>query len=84
MVFNKKIFGNENLLNSLGASEQEIKKLEEVYIFLEKQNRELNNHYNLSELGILLVDLKEILESKTIVTVAKAFNLEKLLHKNRF
>ena len=35
MVFNKKIVGNENLLNSL---EQEIKKVKEVSLFLEKQN----------------------------------------------
>lgn len=65
-IFNKNVIGNESIFKSLGNTEQEVKdKVEQLSVLIDKPNRETADYYNQTELGILFIDLKEKLTSKT-------------------
>ncbi|WP_158850284.1 hypothetical protein [Algibacter sp. L1A34] len=77
-IFNQNIIGNEYLIKSLGTSEDEIKsKINEMSILKEVPNKELIDYYNLTEQGILFVDLKKIPESKNQSELNQFFGLKK-------
>ena len=77
-IFNKNVIGNEYLIKRLGTSEQEVKdKIKEVSVLKDKQNRKLNDYYNLTEQGILFVDLKKSLISKTQSELKEFFGIDK-------
>ena len=77
-IFNKKIIGNESLIKNLGSTEQEIReKIKEVFVIIDKPTRELSDYYNLTEQGLLFVDLKEKLLSKTQSELNEFFGLDK-------
>lgn len=78
LIFNKKIIGNEFLMKQLGFSEEEVnEKVNEIGVLKDKQNRELSDYYNLTEHGLVLLDLKEIPESKTQLELKEFFGLDK-------
>lgn len=65
-IFNEYIIGSEILLNSLGTSEEELKKVvKEVSVLKGKPKKGQDDYYNLSEYGILFVDLKKKIASKS-------------------
>jgi len=77
-IFNKNVIGNESVLKGLGSTEQEVKdKVEGISVIIDKPSRESADYYNLTELGILFVDLKEKLISKTQSELNDFFGLDK-------
>ena len=59
-IFNEKIIGNEFLVKSLGPSKQELnEKIKGISVLHGKPNREQSDYYNLTERGIVFVDLKK-------------------------
>ena len=77
-IFNKYIIGNEYLIKNLGTTEEEAKeKVKEIAVLKDKGNRKSNEYFNLTERGILFVDLKVGLESKTQSDLNEFFGLEK-------
>ena len=75
-IINKNVIGNEYLIKSLATSEEELKeKIDEMYVLINKGDRESNRYYNLTEHGILLVDLKVSIASKTQSELKKFFGL---------
>ena len=75
-IFNKKIIGNEFLIKSLGTSEKEAKdKVNELSVLKIKGNRKDNDYYNLTDYGLVFLDLKEIPESKTQLELKEFFGL---------
>ncbi|MBT2161554.1 hypothetical protein [Zobellia barbeyronii] len=78
LIFNKNIIGNDFLMNRFGTSEKEAReKIKEMYVLIDKQNRELSDYYNLTEHGLVLFDLKDSLISKTQSELNKFFGLDK-------
>lgn len=76
-IFNKNTIGNEYLIKSLGATMEEVKeKVNEMSILKDKQNRELNEYYNLTEFGMLFVDLKKDILTKTQAELNEFFGLD--------
>jgi len=66
------------LIQSLGTSKEEVKeKVDEISILKDKGNRESNGFYNLTEYGIVFVDLKEIPASKTQSELKDFFGIDK-------
>lgn len=77
-IFNKKIIGNEFLIKSLGSSEKEIKeKVGEISVLKKKPNRKNSDYYNLSSQGMVFVDLKENVFSKSQSELNEFFGLDK-------
>ncbi|WP_298487807.1 hypothetical protein [uncultured Maribacter sp.] len=77
-IFNKNVIGNESIFKSLGNTEQEVKdKVEQLSVLIDKPNRETADYYNQTELGILFIDLKEKLTSKTQWELNEFFGLDK-------
>ncbi|KAA5825098.1 hypothetical protein FPF71_07840 [Algibacter amylolyticus] len=78
VIFNKNIIGNEYFIKSLGTSEDELKsKINEMSILMEIPNKESIDYYNLTEQGILFVDLKTIPVSKKQSELNQFFGLKK-------
>ena len=76
-IFNKNIIGNQNLMNSLGSSKEELLKVvNDVSVLKDKQNRNLNDYYNLTEYGLIFVDLKDDIKSKTQSELNDFFELD--------
>lgn len=77
-IFNKNVIGNESIFKSLGNTEQEVKdKVEQLSVLIDKPNRETADYYNQTEQGILFIDLKEKLTSKTQWELNEFFGLDK-------
>lgn len=77
-IFNKKIIGNEYLFFTLGMSEEEIKKrIKDISILKNKTNRKSYDDYNLTEYGLLIVDLSTKIPSKTQTELNVFFGLGK-------
>ncbi|WP_299429975.1 hypothetical protein [uncultured Maribacter sp.] len=77
-IFNKNVIGNESVLKGLRSTEQEVKdKVEQLSVLIDKPNRETADYYNQTELGILFIDLKEKLTSKTQWELNEFFGLDK-------
>lgn len=75
-IFNEYIIGSEALLNSLASSEKEIKKVvKEISVLKGKPEKGRNDYYNLSEYGILFVDLKKNLTSRSQSELNEFFGL---------
>lgn len=65
-VFNKNIIGSEILLNSLVLSEKGLKKLvKEISILKDKPEKGRDDYYNLSQHGLIFVELNKKLICKT-------------------
>ncbi|PHR90525.1 MAG: hypothetical protein COA80_16020 [Leeuwenhoekiella sp.] len=78
VIFNENIIGNESFIMSLGSTQKEVREqIKEVSILKDKQTRELSDFYNLTEQGILFVELKEVPVSKTQSELNEFFGLEK-------
>ncbi|TMM58048.1 hypothetical protein FEE95_01070 [Maribacter algarum] len=78
LIFNKKIIGNEYLMKSFGTSEEEVKeKVKEIAVLKGKGNRKENDYYNLTDYGLVFLDLKESPESKTQTEFKEFFGLDK-------
>ena len=77
-LFNKYIIGNEYLIKSLGTSKEEVKeKVDKISVLKDKGNRESNGFYNLTEYGIVFVDLKESPANKTQSELKDFFGMDK-------
>ncbi|MGY3794642.1 hypothetical protein [Aquimarina sp. 433] len=77
-IFNKKIIGNEYLFFTLGVSDEEIKKqIKDISILKDKRNRRSYDDYNLTEHGLLMVDLSTKISSKTQTELNDFFGLAK-------
>lgn len=75
-IFNEYIIGSETLLNSLGSSEKELKKVvKEISVLKGKPKKGQEDYYNLSEYGILFVDVKKKIASKSQSQLNKFFGL---------
>lgn len=78
LIFNKKIIGNEYLMKSFGTSEEEVKeKVKEIAVLKGKGNRKENDYYNLTQYGLVFLDLKESPESRTQSEFKDFFGLDK-------
>ncbi|RKR12410.1 hypothetical protein CLV91_2537 [Maribacter vaceletii] len=77
-IYNKNVIGNESIFKSLGNTEQEVKeKVKGVYVIKDQPYRKSADYYNLTEQGILFVDLKEKLISKTQSELNAFFGMDK-------
>jgi len=77
-LYNSSIIGSENAVEEFGKSEKELKEyFNELSILKDKQNRKSNTYYNLTEYGMLFVDLKKDISSKTQAELNDFFNLKK-------
>lgn len=75
-IFNEYIIGSEALLNSFGTSEKELKKVvKEISVLKGRPKKGQDDYYNLSEHGILFVDLKKKIASKSQSELNKFFGL---------
>ncbi|WP_324028243.1 hypothetical protein QSV08_10010 [Maribacter sp. BPC-D8] len=71
------VIGNENLLNSLGATKEGIKsKIKEVSVFKEKPTRAGTEFYNLTEFGIVSFELFNSPAVKTQKELNNFFGLD--------
>lgn len=81
-IYNNDIIGSEYAMKAFKISKEEIQKLvEEVYVLKDRQNRGLNNYYNLTEHGLLFLELKKeapIIPSKTQAELNTFFGLNEL------
>ena len=77
-LYNSNIIGSENAITEFGKSNKELKEqFNELSILKNKQNRKLNAYYNLTEYGMLFVDLKKEISSKTQTELNEFFGLKK-------
>lgn len=81
-IYNKKIIGNEKTLANFGTSKEELEKfIKEISVLKDKQNKNLNGYYNLTESGLLFIELKNnspSLKSKTQAELNTFFELNEL------
>ena len=76
-IFNKNIIGNQFLIRSLGSSEKEAKEMvKEISVLKIKGNRKENDYYNLTDYGLVYLDIKESPESKTQSELNKFFGFD--------
>lgn len=77
-IFNKKIIGNEYLAKSLKPTDDKLnEQVKNVSVLIDKQDRKQNPDYNLSEHGVLMVDLKNKIASKSQFELNEFFGLDK-------
>ena len=78
LIVNKKIIGNDNLIKGLVTTEREVKeKVNGIWVLKGKGNRKENDYYNLTDYGLVFLDLKESPESKTQSEFKEFFGLDK-------
>lgn len=78
LIVNKKIIGNDNLMKGLATTEREVKeKVNGIWVLKGKGNRKENDYYNLTDYGLVFLDLKESPESKTQKELKEFFGLDK-------
>nr|WP_298996640.1 hypothetical protein [uncultured Allomuricauda sp.] len=65
-ILNKNIIGNQYLVENLGDSKEEVlDKVNEISVLKYKPDRENSDFYNLTSQGLILVELKKSVPSKT-------------------
>lgn len=77
-IYNSTIIGSENAVTEFGESKKELKEqFNELSVLKDKQDRKSNTYYNLTEYGMLFVDLKKEISSKTQIELNTFFGLKK-------
>jgi len=65
-LYNSSIIGSKIAIAEHGSSKDELKKIiNQVSVLKDKQNRKLNTYYNLTEYGMVFIDLTKEISSKT-------------------
>lgn len=76
-IFNKDIIGNGFLFKDLGSSEQEIMdKVNEISVLHGRPTRKNSDFYNLTEQGIVFLELKEAPKHKTQSELNEFFGMD--------
>lgn len=76
-IYDEKVIGNKYFFESLGSSKEEIlEKVNEISVLKTKSNRKLFDFHNLTEHGVLFVDLKENIIGKTQSELNKFFGID--------